>query len=623
MPRGQSTEVDAYIYIKKELERLGWDVRNPTRNPKGQVYTQNECLSHKEIQKFLGNEKPENVVKITESTYWVIEAKKEHYQLEKAINEAKDYANKINQGEIIKAKVVSGIAGNPYDTYLIKTEFFTGKNYIPIKINKKDISGFLTPQQAKTIIENNNPNIDDVQIDDKLFMVKAEEINEILHLGAVNPHQRASVMAALLLSVLDDTQPNIDANPMVLVDEINARVKRILTSEGKSEFIDYIKLNLPKTEDNHLKFKKAIVSSLQELRNLNIRSAMNSGSDVLGKFYEVFMKYANWAQDLGIVLTPRHITQFSAEIVNVGINDIVYDPCCGTGGFLVSAFDYVKKNANANQVAKFKGNSLFGVEQDSGIISLAIVNMIFRGDGKNNIREGNCFAQFLTATSKSGVSTANYQNSQSNNPPITKVLMNPPFALKNSDEKEYNFVDYALNQMQDNGILFSVLPSSVMIKGGKPLTWRKEMLKKHTLLAVITFPVDLFYPIAVTSLGIFIKKGVPHPKDQNVYWIRAINDGLMKKKGKRLPSSKIPNDFKTVKLNLKSFILDQQTKIENVPEFQKRAPIDFSDSALELVPEAYLDAKIPEAKKINNEMENLIRESVAYLIKARKEGSFL
>ncbi|GAH54099.1 unnamed protein product, partial [marine sediment metagenome] len=258
---------------------------------------------------------------------------------------------------------------------------------IPVKINKKDISGFLTPQQAKTIIENNNPNIDDVEIDDNLFIKKAEEINEILHLGAVNPHQRASVMAALLLSVLDDTQPNIDAAPSVLTAEINARVKRILISQGKPEFTDYIELKLPKTEDNHLKYKSAIVSTLQELRILNIRSAMNSGSDVLGKFYEVFMKYANWAQDLGIVLTPRHITQFAAEAINVEINDIVYDPCCGTGGFLVAAHDYVKKNANEDQTKIFKGNCLFGVEQDPGIVSLAIVNMIFRGDGKNNIRE--------------------------------------------------------------------------------------------------------------------------------------------------------------------------------------------------------------------------------------------
>ncbi len=74
------------------------------------------------------------------------------------------------------------------------------------------------------------------------------------------------------------------------------------------------------------------MDTIQELNNLNIRSAMNSGSDWLGAFYEVFLKYANWAQDLGIVLTPRHITRFVADVMDVQTTDIMYDPTCGTGG---------------------------------------------------------------------------------------------------------------------------------------------------------------------------------------------------------------------------------------------------------------------------------------------------
>ena len=52
-------------------------------------------------------------------------------------------------------------------------------------------------------------------------------------------------------------------------------------------------LKLPATSDNHLKYKVALVKTIQELNNLNIRSAMNSGADVLGEFYEVFLKYGN------------------------------------------------------------------------------------------------------------------------------------------------------------------------------------------------------------------------------------------------------------------------------------------------------------------------------------------
>ena len=52
--------------------------------------------------------------------------------------------------------------------------------------------------------------------------------------------------------------------------------------------------------------------------------------------------------------------------------------------------------------------------------------------------------------------------------------MNPPFALKSSQEKEYKFIDQALNQIEDGGILFSVLQYSVMVKGGGYLNWRKN-----------------------------------------------------------------------------------------------------------------------------------------------------
>ncbi len=140
--------------------------------------------------------------------------------------------------------------------------------------------------------------------------------------------------------------------------------------------------------------------------------------------------------------------------------------------------------------------------------------MIFRGDGKNNITEGNCFAKNLVRTTRDSVVTAKYEqrvankSPQSNELAVTKVLMNPPFALKRSDEKEYKFIDYALSQTVHGGLLFSVLPYSVMVKPKGYLKWRKDvLLANHTVLAVVTFPPDLFYPVGVHTIGAFVKKG--------------------------------------------------------------------------------------------------------------------
>jgi type I restriction enzyme M protein len=63
--------------------------------------------------------------------------------------------------------------------------------------------------------------------------------------------------------------------------------------------------------------------------------------------------------------------------------------------------------------------------------------------------------------------------------------MNPPFALKKSDEKEFRFIDHALTQMEDGGLLFSILPCSAMVEGSIYKKWRKVLLQKNTLLSVI------------------------------------------------------------------------------------------------------------------------------------------
>ncbi len=340
-------------------------------------------------------------------------------------------------------------------------------------------------------------------------MSTAEEINKILHLAGINKGKRARFISGIILSYAAKTRPNLDKDTKPLVKEINIDIEEVLSDKGKIDFLDFVKLQLPPNTDNHIKYKQAIIQTYRELDGLDIKSAMNSGDDVLGKFYEVFLKYGNGAKEIGIVLTPRHITKFAVDVLDVKNTDFVYDPTCGTGGFLVSAFDYVKNNSTEKEKDQFKENNIFGVEQEDDVVALALVNMIFRGDGRHHIKEGNCLSKNIVKSVKNGIVTGKYKGSKiddSDEQIITKVLMNPPFALKSSDEKEYVFVNYALSQMQEKGILFTILPYSCLTKQGKYKKWRDNLLKNNTLLSVITFPYDLFYPVEVNALGMFIKK---------------------------------------------------------------------------------------------------------------------
>ena len=125
----------------------------------------------------------------------------------------------------------------------------------------------------------------------------------------------------------------------------------------------------------------------------------------------------------------------------------------------MAAFEEVKRSCGTEQIEEFKRHSVFGLEQDDGIAALAIVNMIFRGDGKNNIEQANCLVRHLVpANGPTGVRTAKFSKTSSKRPPVARVLMNPPFSLKR--DKEYVFVNHALAQMVQGGLLFSILTRS-------------------------------------------------------------------------------------------------------------------------------------------------------------------
>jgi len=618
------TEVHAYAYILRELtEKKGWS--------KEAVYTQDEIKNIKSVAEQLGETKPENIVKLSEDRFYVIEAKSKRSMLKQAIKEAKeDYAEVINKSPSAKAIFITGTAGNKDEGYVSTSQYFYNGMWETITENGTELTGLLSKTEVDRILELNDPHLKDIEISEKEFLKVAEEINGILHENAIQKDSRAKFISAILLALSEKTEIDLNQEPMVLVDSINSRVDLVLRRHLKPDFSRFIHIDKPSSDDNHVKIKTAIVQSVQALLGLNITAAMRSGKDVLGQFYEVFLKYGNGAKEIGIVLTPRHITRFSAEVLDVKVNDLVLDPTCGTGGFLVAAYDLVKKEYDAKKITgkefeDFTKWGLYGIEEQDPVVALALVNMIFRGDGKNNIIEGNCFAKWLNLTTKDGVAAADYlkEDAKGRIPPITKVLMNPPFPKKHAKNKEFLFIEQALKQMQHEGYLFCVLPYPCMIKSGEYVAWRKRMLNENTLLSVITFPVDLFYPIGVHAVGVFIKKGVPHPKDQRVFWLRALNDGFIKKKGKRLKNDKLQDDLKHTKEKLSKFIKNPaSTEIQEEAELIKLAPIDFEDPLLELVPEAYLDLKEPTPEEIQTGMDDLVRQTAAFLIRTRRESEF-
>ena len=631
MPAHAKSEVEAYEHIRRNLRSLQWVVKNPSLGTGGQVWTQNQCFDHPEIKAALGLLRPENIVKLSESLLWVIEAKASRSDLEKAVAEAQNlYAARINslEGANVSAVLATGIAGDEETGYIARTMIRVDGKWDVVTINGQEATGLLSPDDVRSLLDDGGSDIHEFAPPQWLFVSAAERINGLLHAGGINKNDRAKTMAALLLSVVDQP-PNLETSLPVLIAEINARSKAVLTENGKPDFAPFVAILPPTNTTNHVKFKAALVRTIQELVNLNISSAMNSSTDVLGQFYEVFLKYGNGAKEIGIVLTPRHITRFAVEAVGVSPTDLVLDPACGTGGFLVAAFDQVRRIGTSAQVDQFKQFNLFGIEQESYVAVLAIVNMIFRGDGKHNITEGNCFTTHIQAATRGDRQSAVFarEPAQASTEPITRVLMNPPFALKGAVDREYKFVTRALSLMADGGVLFSLLPMGCMFGADKEKDWRiNELLAHNSLLAVISLPHDLFVPAARKQVvAVVVKKGFAHRHDQPVFWARIVNDGHVVVKSKRLPATDFvpprtaPDDMPAVLQQLRSFLANPDDFQANEPMMYKTQAIDFDDPLLELLPEAYLDSAAPSAAELERSVDAMARDTAAFLIRFSRE----
>lgn len=627
--RVRVSEFRSYPDVRDDLRRRGWDTRSPAQSPRGQVYDQQEVRDDDGLALALQGQKPENVVVVDagKRIYWVIEVKAAIEGLKLAEAEAADYASRINSVEGQRCAFYTAIAGSPDVGYVRRTYYISEDGGLhPVQFQGTPLTSLLPREQLLDLIYYDTGNVSELVIDDAELSRAADRINTLLHAASIQKDERASVVASILLTLAQDNMPDAELDPDTYAEQINITAKARLAKAGKTSFAPHIQLRLPAGEEAKNKYIRALVATADALRHINIAAAMKSGTDVLGEFYEAFLQYGNGAKDLGIVLTPRHITRWAAEMVPTSAADVILDPTAGTGGFLVSAYDHVRMHSDdPEEFEFFKRYRLFGVEQAPKVAALAVINMIFRGDGSTNILDDDTLKQSLRFAELKGRRTAKFQTSGAKGfvPGVTRVFMNPPFALKKQDEAEYEFVQHALEEMEDGGLLFAILPAPVMVKGAGPLAWRRDrLLPENTVRAVVSLPEDLFYPVSIDTVALIVEKGRPHRDTDEVLWARVRRDGHMKFKGKRLYNDRVPNDLAAISRTLASVVRSPQRMVEAVPGLIKKGPIDFTDELLELIPEAHLDEPVPDAEDIRLDVQHAIKEYLSFVIRTADSQTF-
>ena len=243
--------------------------------------------------------------------------------------------------------------------------------------------------------------------------------------------------------------------------------------------------------------------------------------DFIGQFYIEFLRDSNSDKGMGIVLTPPHITDFAARLVKVGKDDVVYDNCAGTGGFLISSMQRMIEAAKGDEEAidRIRKKGVVGVEIMPSKSVLLCSNMFIHKDGRSNFIHGDCLKTEVQDEAKKHKPTIGF--------------LNPPFKAKKEDIEEFEFVLNNLGTLEANGKCAAILPMQCAIsqKNAK-VSLKQKLLESHTLEAVLSLPDQLFYNSnvgAVVCLMIFTAHQ-PHPKNKKVWFGYCKEDGFVTQK---------------------------------------------------------------------------------------------
>jgi type I restriction-modification system DNA methylase subunit len=421
----------------------------------------------------------------------------------------------------------------------------------------------------------------------------AIELNKELNDYSIVEYERCTLVSAILLALQNAafkasykeqaTSKNLEPTPGRLAKFIVTSIGNVLKDAEidddriTSMIGEYAKIrNHSIAKSSQIKKKKASeqqdnyvlrdITERLEKSVLPLITMGDKGYDVLGRFYREFIRYAGTDKKTGLVLTPQHITELFCDVVSLNVNDVVYDSCCGSGGFLISAMTRMLELAGSDQKKRraIKENQLLGIERRTDMFTFACSNMMMSGDGKSHIYQGDSFAQDIVDLVRSLKPTVGF--------------LNPPYDV--GEDGQLEFIENALACLQPGGRCAAVVQMSCATSSNsKPVTVRERLLTSHTLTGVFSMPDDLFYPVGVITCVMVFEAHKPHPKGFKTFFGYFKDDGFRKTKHMgRINSGRWEK--------IKARWLDAYVNREKVPELSVLQAVTATD---EWCAEAYME----------------------------------
>lgn len=450
-----------------------------------------------------------------------------------ALNGAVHYAIKIMASAPYEQLFGFGVSGNE-DGYRITPFFLRSRETKPMILEPvNDFNSFSHNNIGTYYCMNVLKEEIDVDKTEEEIQKDAAELHEFLRsYGSLTTEQKPIIVSGILIALSEIDYKNFDINTLIC-DKTS--------SDGEKIFVAIKKALKRISVENSLILRQfSLIASNVQINTTNSKLGKTplrffteflynrifknikyvaSPTDFIGRFYNEFISYSGGdGQTLGIILTPTHITQLFCDLVNLTDKDKVFDPCCGTGGFLIAALhNMIEKSGKTDEeVRRIKNNQLFGIEMQDYMYTVGFTNLLLRSCDTNNLICDSFFNINTNHLSGNG---------------FTVGMINPPYSQGSSKDKmlyEINFIFRMLGCLAPGARGIAIVPQSTMVGNSKAeLEIKREILERHTLEGVITLNTQTFFGVGVNPCICVFTAGVPHRKDKFVKFIDFTDDGYV------------------------------------------------------------------------------------------------
>ncbi len=256
-------------------------------------------------------------------------------------------------------------------------------------------------------------------------------------------------------------------------------------------------------------------------------------SEELGNAYEYLLSIMSSQGDAGQFRTPRHIIDFIVDVLDPTKEDTILDPACGTAGFLISAYNYIKRQnegfdpetkkmrqLTADERRKLV-NNFQGYDVDPTMVRMSQVNMYLHKFTTPKIYNYNTLSSDERKSDKFDVVLAN--------PPFMSpkggIKINKGVFSIDSNRAEVLFVDYIMNHLKPKGRAGIIVPEGIIFQSGKAYKELRKNLVNDGLFAVVSLPAGVFNPYSGVKTSILFFDNEVAKKTKDLLFVKVTSDG--------------------------------------------------------------------------------------------------